>query len=100
MKTLGIAIPVHGKNNLDFTKNIILKELQNSTIKPDKVSLSISGVESVEPFLDYGFEIITTQNSGPKNAAQNRNIAGSALNTDIILWIVTMHRINKEMNIF
>ena len=41
MKTLGIAIPVHSKNNLDFTKNVILKELQDSTIKPDKESLSI-----------------------------------------------------------
>jgi hypothetical protein len=98
MKTLGIAIPVHGKNNLDFTKNIILKELQNSTIKPDKVSLSISGVESVEPFLDYGFEIITTQNSGPKNAAQNRNIAGSALNTDIISFMDSDDAPHKQRN--
>jgi glycosyltransferase involved in cell wall biosynthesis len=98
MKTLGIAIPVHGKNNLDFTKNVILKELQDSTIKPDKVSLSISGVESIEPFLDYGFEIIVTQNIELKNAAQNRNIAGSALNTDIISFIDSDDVPHKQRN--
>lgn len=83
--TFGIAIPTY-KNHLGFLVRL-LDSIENSTEKPDVVSVSISSVNLFELEKEYSFKLILTITSEYKNPSQNRNIAASKLNTDIISFI-------------
>ena len=82
--TLGIAIPTY-IGHLKYLKEI-LDLLQNSTVKPNQVSISCSslGDDYHINYENYDFEIIFTPTIEVKNPSQNRNIAASKLSTDII----------------
>ena len=85
--TLGIAIPTYS-GHLKYLDQI-LDLLQNSTIKPNQVSISCSSLNeeyNIE-FEKYDFKIIFTPTREIKNPSQNRNIAASKLTTDIISFI-------------
>jgi glycosyltransferase involved in cell wall biosynthesis len=84
-KTIGIAIPVH-HSHIKFLDRI-LEHINNSTILPNIVSISCSGINEEIKIKKYDFEIILTTNIDNKNASQNRNIAASKLDTDIISFI-------------
>jgi len=84
--TLGIAIPTYS-GHLFNIKNL-LDILQNSTVKPNKVSISCSSQSESITFEDkYDFELIINITEGYRNPSQNRNIAASFLDTDIISFI-------------
>ena len=84
--TLGIAIPTYS-GHISNIKNL-LDILQNSTVKPNKVSISCSSQsENIIFEGKYDFEIIVNITEEYRNPSQNRNIAGSALDTDIISFI-------------
>lgn len=83
--TFGIAIPTY-KNHLGFLVRL-LDSIENSTEKPDVVSVSISSVNLFELEKEYSFKLILTITPEYKNPSQNRNIAASKLNTDIISFI-------------
>lgn len=83
--TLGIAIPVGRKDLAYLTR--ILDSIEESTVLPNKVSLSISGVSNYQLPKDYKFEIIVSMVNYNLGASANRNIAASNLDTDIISFI-------------
>jgi hypothetical protein len=85
--TLGIAIPTYSPH-LKYL-NDILNLLQKSTVKPNQVSISCSSLNEDYniDYKNYDFEIIFTPTKEIKNPSQNRNIAASKLNTDIISFI-------------
>ena len=85
-KTLGIAIPTYDKH-MSYLKDL-LDLISESTVLPEQVSISASSFKGNEPEMEnYPFEVIFTTTKETKNAAQNRNIAGSKLTTDIISFI-------------
>lgn len=85
-KSLGIAIPTYDKH-ISYLKDL-LDLISESTVLPDQVSISASSFKGNEPEMkNYPFEVIFTPTKESKNAAQNRNIAGSKLTTDIISFI-------------
>jgi hypothetical protein len=85
-KTLGIAIPTYDKH-ISYLKDL-LDLISESTVLPEQVSISASSFKGNEPEMgNYPFEVIFTPTKESKNAAQNRNIAGSKLTTDIISFI-------------
>jgi hypothetical protein len=84
--TLGIAIPTYSRHLHHLSK--LLEVLNNSTIIPDKVSISCSSQsENIQLDNNYKFELIIKVTDEYKNPSQNRNIAGSGLHTDIISFI-------------
>ena len=84
--TLGIAIPTYSGHLHNLPK--ILDILNNSTLPPDKVSVSCSSQsENVDFGNNYNFELIVKFTGDYKNPSQNRNIAGQELDTDIISFI-------------
>jgi len=85
MKTLGIAIPIY-KNHVSFLEKL-LDVISQSTILPDQVSVSISSYEDFKVNKKYNFDLIISQTKEHKYTAQNRNIAASKLDTDIISFI-------------
>ncbi len=87
MLTLGIAIPCY-KNHIGPLKNL-LDSIERQTKKPDKVVISSSSTEQKDlpQFEHYSFPFFIITTSEKKNAAQNRNIAASHLDTDIISFI-------------
>jgi glycosyltransferase involved in cell wall biosynthesis len=85
--TIGIAIPVH-YDHLTYLYHL-LEHLNKQTKLPDTVSISISSCP-VDIDLDenkFEYPIIIHIFKEKKNAAQNRNIAASSLETDIISFI-------------
>ena len=85
-KSLGIAIPTYDKH-MSYLKDL-LDLISESTVLPEQVSISASSFKGNEPEMEnYPFEVIFTTTKETKNAAQNRNIAGSKLTTDIISFI-------------
>jgi glycosyltransferase involved in cell wall biosynthesis len=91
MPTLGVAIPCyHG--HISILKNL-LDSIQKQTRKPDMVVISCSGAtDSDIPYTQeqYSFSLRIITNPNKLNAAQNRNIAATALyrlNTDIISFV-------------
>jgi hypothetical protein len=85
MKTLGIAIPTY-KNHVSFLEKL-LDTINQSTILPDQVSVSISNYDTFKLNKKYNFDLILNQTQKYQNVSQNRNIAASKLNTDIISLI-------------
>jgi hypothetical protein len=83
--TLGIAIPTY-INHLGFL-NQLLDSLEQSTVLPNQVSISISSFDGELNLKDYSFEIIISKTKDRQNPCQNRNIAASKLNTDIISFL-------------
>jgi len=83
--TLGIAIPTYS-GHIEFLKNLLL-QISNSTVLPNQVSVSISSFDGEILFDEYPFELIITKTKEFRNPSQNRNIAASKLNTDIISFI-------------
>jgi len=85
---IGVGIPCY-KGHIPALK-YLLDSIQNQTRKPDSVVVSCSSSEltDIPPnYYEYSFplEIITCPDR--KNAAQNRNITISKLNTDVISFI-------------
>jgi len=84
--TLGIAIPTYS-GHIHYLEGL-LDLIQLSTVKPNQVSISCSSQkQEVNIKNNYDFEVILNVTEEYKNPAQNRNIAASKLNTDIISFI-------------
>ena len=83
--TFGIAIPTYS-GHIEYLKNL-LSQISNSTVLPNQVSVSISSFGGEIFFDEYPFELIITKTQEFRNPGQNRNIAASKLNTDIISFI-------------
>jgi hypothetical protein len=89
MLSIGIAIPAHYNHVIYLIP--LFNLFKKQTIKPDKISVSISSCPN--KFIlnfnekDYGFPIQINTTNEKKNQAENRNIAASYLNTDIISFI-------------
>jgi glycosyltransferase involved in cell wall biosynthesis len=83
--TIGIAVPAYSRHIPNLFN--LLDSLSNSTVVPDIVSISCSNTAQVPIQKEYPFYIHLVCDPGYKNPAQNRNIAASNLNTDIISFI-------------
>lgn len=84
--TFGVAIPTYSKHVFLLPK--LLEILNNSTVIPDKVSISCSSFsENLNFENDYKFELLIDVTNDFRNPSQNRNIAGKQLDTDIISFI-------------
>lgn len=86
--TIGVAIPcyINHINALGY----LLDSIEKQTRKPDKVVVSCSSSQQgdIPPsYFQYSFPIYIYIISEKLNAAQNRNIAISYLDTDIITFI-------------
>ena len=82
---IGVAIPTYSEH-IGYLPNL-LDQISKSTVLPTQVSISVSSLNGDLVLNDYPFETIITKTSEFKNSAQNRNIAGSKLKTDIITFI-------------
>jgi glycosyltransferase involved in cell wall biosynthesis len=85
MKTLGIAIPTHSKHLNSLP--LLLDSISLSTVLPKQVSISVSSYDGEVILKQYPFEVILNVSKEQYNASQNRNIAASKLDTDIISFI-------------
>lgn len=83
--TLGIAIPTY-INHIEHLDRL-LRSIGKSTILPDMVSISCSSTNGTLEIPDYGYPIVCHTTPFYKNPSQNRNIAASHLDTDIISFI-------------
>ena len=88
LKTIGVAVPCY-KGHITNLKSLF-DSIEQQTLKPTEVIVSCSSTQPEDiPYKQsdytFPFKIITT----PENraCAENRNIAASALNTDIITFI-------------
>jgi len=80
---IGIAIPCY-KYHIPVLKRC-LDSIEAQTRKPDEVVVSCSScAESDIPEYKYSFSLKIISTSERKNAAENRNIASSHLDTDIV----------------
>lgn len=95
MKSIGIAIPCYHGHVPNLKK--LLDSIEKQTRVPDMVAISCSGVEEV-PYKeeDYSFPLKFILTKDKKNAAQNRNIAGKYLNTDIISFMDADDQIHPQ----
>ena len=85
---IGIAIPCY-KGHIEHLKHV-LDSIEKQTRKPDQVVVSCSSSESSDipaTYFQYSFPVSIFTCSEKKNTAQNRNIALSKLNTDIVSFI-------------
>lgn len=83
--SFGIAIPTYSKH-LKYLDEL-LSSIEKNTILPNAVSISCSNVDNFFSIKDYKFKVILTTTNDYKNPSQNRNIAASKLDTDIISFI-------------
>jgi glycosyltransferase involved in cell wall biosynthesis len=86
--TIGVAIPCY-INHITILRDL-LNSIEQQTRKPDKVVVSCSSSQTTDipsSYFEYSFPIIIYTISQVLNAAQNRNIAISQLNTDIVTFI-------------
>jgi len=84
MPTIGVAIPCYHGHVTILTN--LLDSIEKQTRKPDIVVVSCSGVQFVhQQTYSYPLKIVTTPDK--LNTAQNRNIAASMLDTDIISFM-------------
>lgn len=87
MVTIGIAIPCY-KRHIPHLRRLF-ESIQNQSILPTKVVVSCSSCSPAD-FAEedfsrtYSFPIQILLHDGRKNAAENRNIAARALDTDIL----------------
>ena len=84
MPTIGVAIPCYHGHVTILTN--LLDSIEKQTRKPDMVVVSCSGVQSV-PQQKYSYPLQIVMTPDKLNTAQNRNIAASMLNTDIISFM-------------
>jgi len=92
---IGVAVPC-------FIKHIercyeLLESINNQTRLPDQVVVSCSSSKS-EDFVqkDYKFPLVVITTEERKNAAQNRNIAASRLETDSITFFDADDRMHPQ----
>ena len=83
--TLGIAIPV-GHEDIEFLPRI-LNSIDNSTLLPNKVVISVSGVRTFNYNEKHNFELIVKHSFSQNGVSKNRNIASSYLDTDVISFM-------------
>lgn len=83
--TLGIAIPLCHED-IPYIHRL-LDSIDNSTLLPDVVSISVSGIPQFEYNREHKFELIITHSQTQNGASKNRNIASKVLKTDIISFI-------------
>jgi hypothetical protein len=103
--SLGVAIPTYVKH-VSFLQPL-LNNIEQSTVKPEKISVSCSSVQ-VDRDVDFsvGSIPVTVQYTRQEyNPSQNRNRAASQLSTDLIMFIDgddLMHpqRIELVKNVF
>lgn len=106
MNTIGIAVPCY-IHHFDKLKRM-LDSIEKNTMKPHQVVISCSSMNNANVSLDedkYSFPIKIIYHNERLNAAQNRNIASSHLNTDIISFfdaddIMHPQRIESIYNAF
>jgi glycosyltransferase involved in cell wall biosynthesis len=80
---IGVAIPCY-KNHI-FPLVRCLDSIEAQTVNPDQVVVSCSSCTPDDlPELKYSFPLRVVTTEERKNAAQNRNIAAAALDTEII----------------
>jgi hypothetical protein len=97
--TIGVAIPTYIKH-IDKLKGL-LDNIQSSTIKPSKVSVSCSSyVGDPIKYGDYDFELIVNYYSEYKNPSSNRNSAARLLDTDIISFMDGDDMVHPQRNEF
>jgi hypothetical protein len=96
--TIGIAIPTFS-GHVGFLKNL-LYQISNSTVLPKQVSVSLSSFDGELELDTYPFDLIITKTKDFKNSSQNRNIAASKLETDIISFIDGDDLPHKKRNEF
>lgn len=84
MPTIGVAIPCYHGHVKHLA--LLLDNIEKQIRKPDMVVVSCSGVDyDIHYEHSYPLQIITTPYK--QNSSQNRNIAASKLETDIITFI-------------
>jgi glycosyltransferase involved in cell wall biosynthesis len=83
--TIGVAIPTFSGHIHKLPR--LLDWLDDSTVRPSQVSVSVSSCCQLELKRAYRFELIVSLSSHYKNPAQNRNLAASRLDTDIISFM-------------
>jgi glycosyltransferase involved in cell wall biosynthesis len=86
--TIGVAIPCY-KGHIEVLR-YLLDSIETQTRKPDKVVVSCSSCESSDipsSYFQYSFPLSILTWSEKRNVSQNRNIAISNLNTDIVTFI-------------
>jgi glycosyltransferase involved in cell wall biosynthesis len=80
---IGVAIPCY-KYHIPVLKRC-LDSIEEQSVKPDQVVVSCSSCQDSDiPAYNYSFPLRIITHTERKNAAQNRNIAASHLDTDII----------------
>lgn len=86
--TIGVAIPCY-KGHIAVLR-YLLDSIEKQTRRPDKVVVSCSSsVPSDIPtnYFGYSFHLAIYTHEEVKNAAQNRNVASSYLDTDVVTFI-------------
>lgn len=88
MPSIGVAIPCY-KGHIEILKKL-LDSIENQTRKPDSVVISCSSscdedIPYKQEHYSFPIKFVTTETK--LNAAQNRNVAISYLDTDIISFI-------------
>ena len=97
--TLGSAIP-SCKSYLNYTYRV-LEQIDNSTIVPDEVVVSISDTEIDIPLReDFNFPIKWIRNPNSEEGCTNRNIAAENLTTDIITFMDCDDLVHPQRNEF
>ena len=97
--TLGYAIP-SCKSYLNYTYRV-LEQIDNSTIVPDEVVVSISDTEIDIPLReDFNFPIKWIRNPNSEEGCTNRNIAAENLTTDIITFMDCDDLVHPQRNEF
>jgi len=82
--TFGLAIPCYINHLHHLDK--LFENISKQTIIPDEISVSISEVEDYKIKNDYGLNISVITTPRKCGGAENRNIAVSNLNTDIVSY--------------
>jgi hypothetical protein len=84
---LGICIPCH-YGHIGYL-DCVLASIDRQTSPPDVVSISISDMKETPTYKSDKYEIIVTTTPEQKNAAENRNIAATAIlhKVDILSFI-------------
>lgn len=87
MLTIGVAVPCHAQHEIYIDE--LIENILMSTRKPQEIVISCSGWhESIsQAYVRDGVNVQIIYDMRVLNAAQNRNIAGSYLTTDIITFI-------------
>lgn len=96
---LGYAIACHGYEDRNLIIEL-LKSISLSTVLPDEVSISFSGVDNVDNINkdEFDFPIIISHTTDDNPAGKNFNIAALNLNTDLITFFGADDLVHPQRN--